>query len=59
MNLLQATECVQLMDARDKAIEMKQRMRELPADWRMNINGTEIEVPYQLQPLFRKLSIRL
>lgn len=29
MNLLQATECVRLMDARDKAIEMKQRMREL------------------------------
>lgn len=54
MNLLTAVECVRLMDARDKAIEMKQRMRELPAHWVLSINGTEIPVPHQLQSLFKE-----
>lgn len=52
MNLIQATECAQLMDARDKVIEMKQRMHELPCHWILSINGTEIPVPHQLQGLF-------
>lgn len=53
MNLMQATECVRLMDSRDKVIEMRQRMHELPCHWVMSINGTEIPVPHELQRLFK------